>query len=335
MTLCSGIRGDDALLQPSMLLLDLWISCSLAAIIITGAERFSATSGYSHTLAFAGDLVDPTPRWRDRVATAGSAGGAGAGEGAGAESAAGASSSSAAFTGLASLAALALRADVSDGVVYDPDLILKCIVAIDAVPWYHVPDVHLVAAQLAQSAIDRELTKALTGFAAAGPECSKQLFPRIATGRWGCGAFRGDDNVSALTSARKSACHRRSDSSCTTVAHFAPGLTRKRRLCRMQVKALVQWIAASLSGRAAMDFYPFSSALLDEDLRIASAALAEKGSSRAHAGAMYRALVEFGRLYGEKGADAAYACAASLVDPRERSLLATRRSIIRAVVDMM
>lgn len=84
-----------------------------------------------------------------------------------------------------------------------------------------------------------------------------------------------------------------------------------------------------------MDFYPFSSALLDEDLRVAAAAIAEKGPTRAHAGSMYRALVQFGRVYAEKGADAAYAYAASSVEPRDRSLLATRQSIVRAVVDML
>lgn len=180
---------------------DSCLTATAAAIIITGAERFSATAGYAHTLAFAGDLIDTTPRWRERLTVAGTVGdAAGSADSAGAASfppSSPASAGTGAAAGSASVPAAATAASPGDAqVAYDPHLLLKCIVAIDAVPWYHVPPPQLVAAQLTQRAIDRELTKALAGFAAAGPECSAALFPRIATGRWGCGAFRGDDNVS-------------------------------------------------------------------------------------------------------------------------------------------
>lgn len=50
--------------------------------------------------------------------------------------------------------------------------------------------------------IDREIRKSLTGFAAgtlvAVPECDSAQFTDIATGHWGCGAFKGTKLLKAI-----------------------------------------------------------------------------------------------------------------------------------------
>ena len=101
------------------------------------------------------------------------------------------------------------------GVIYPADTafalrpadLLKSVVAIDATyfEWGTKMD-----EQLRKHHNNREIIKALVGFSADGPECSRSLFPAVSTGHWGCGAFHGD---------------------------------RQRAL-------LIQWIAASAAGRS-------------------------------------------------------------------------------------
>jgi hypothetical protein len=70
--------------------------------------------------------------------------------------------------------------------------VLDCsIVAIDAV---HFPEVRL-STQLQPAVVARELNKALAGFTVVAPEVD---IDRIATGNWGCGAFRGHLGLKAV-----------------------------------------------------------------------------------------------------------------------------------------
>lgn len=65
------------------------------------------------------------------------------------------------------------------------------IVAIDALPFYSKPENQFLPHQ-----IERELNKAYAGFYEPGIE-QEHLKP-IATGNWGCGAFRGDKELKSL-----------------------------------------------------------------------------------------------------------------------------------------
>ena len=119
------------------------------SLLITGAERFSAYSGYAFKLRFAGDHRDLQPR-----------------EGNG--------------------------------------TIQSCILAMDAQDFRGRDS--SFSAQLSPTCLLRDLNKAVTAF---GPSGFTEHFPKVATGNWGCGAFRGN----------------------------------------ARLKALVQWIAASAAGR--------------------------------------------------------------------------------------
>jgi poly(ADP-ribose) glycohydrolase len=44
--------------------------------------------------------------------------------------------------------------------------------------------------------VRREINKAVTGFEGAGLEADEDL--PIVTGRWGCGAFKGDEDLKIL-----------------------------------------------------------------------------------------------------------------------------------------
>ena len=57
------------------------------------------------------------------------------------------------------------------------------IVAIDAIHFYQFKT------QFEEAQINRELKKSYAGFL---PQVKGDAFPVIATGNWGCGAFRGD-----------------------------------------------------------------------------------------------------------------------------------------------
>ena len=73
----------------------------------------------------------------------------------------------------------------------------------------------------------REVNKAAAAFQPLTPhlECSAAKYPTVATGNWGCGAFGGD----------------------------------------VQIKAVLQWLAASLHGRP-LRYYPFGNARYDGTL---------------------------------------------------------------------
>jgi poly(ADP-ribose) glycohydrolase len=159
------------------------LMCDNEAVVMTGAEQFSQTTGYGRTLAWSAPAEDRTPRWRDvvalPVATTTHCG-----------------SSGEAFS-------------VNQHEIEPPcDLLLRCVVAIDAQPYMLLAscgtpsmlsqDEEMLRMQLRREEMGRELTKALAGFSVDYPECSVALFPAVSTGRWGCGVFGGDDQLKSL-----------------------------------------------------------------------------------------------------------------------------------------
>jgi Poly (ADP-ribose) glycohydrolase (PARG) len=224
------------------------------AIIVTGAERFTLTQGYGRTTTF----------WKDYHFNP-------------AEYA----------KGKAEDAFITIKEGTET-----KRIIKRSFIAIDALPISAFLDDHekkdewsRVAFQLQKKIIDRELRKAFVGFSfgeapggaaasatsssgaggagsAAGDKTfESQHFTRIATGKWGCGVFLGNDHV----------------------------------------KALIQWIAASAAGRPMDFFCfesvtpPASSSSavvpLSAELKRASEIALKEGVDSRH---LYQALCEYG-----------------------------------------
>eukprot|EP00051_Salpingoeca_urceolata_P002543 m.51101 g.51101 ORF g.51101 m.51101 type:complete len:519 (+) comp12198_c1_seq3:46-1602(+) len=76
----------------------------------------------------------------------------------------------------------------------DDGSVLTCLTAIDAIPFYPGSD------QFSVKHRTRDLGKALAGFVAppGSSECSPKVYPNIATGNWGCGAFGGIKELKSL-----------------------------------------------------------------------------------------------------------------------------------------
>lgn len=186
----------------------------LEAILISGAEVFSAIKGYAFDLRFLGDHVDKWPRAEHAADESEHISAPGAGLGTG---------------GAGAGCALATA---SGGV--HPGTILRSVVAIDALPFGRR---RRAVDQLSERILNRELAKAWVGFRVDEAECSKSSFPDVATGNWGCGAFGG----------------------------FVP------------IKAIVQWLAASMCGRG-VQYYSFGNALASTELQACIDALTARGS---------------------------------------------------------
>ncbi len=196
------------------------------AIIITGAERFSSYAGYGFSLRYGGNYVDSRARVGGALAVGSGGGGGGGGDGGD-------------MTTMAAAAAGAGAAEVAAGTLE------SCVIAIDALPAFS----RRVRAQYSLDYIARELLKAYAGFSAEGAECG-HLMQRIATGKWGCGAFGGEP----------------------------------------QLKAVVQWLAASRAGRTLV-FCVFDGGMeLVGELRAAVAAAVSRAASVA---ALFRALLAY------------------------------------------
>lgn len=127
----------------------------------------------------------------------------------------------------------------------DADSFATCVIAIDALP---TPRGRL-RSQYSREYIARELLKAAAGFGGGGPEWPPARGGRIATGKWGCGAFGGEP----------------------------------------QLKAVVQWLAASRAGRPLV-FCVFDGFELVGELQAAVAAAVAR---RATVGAVFAALMAY------------------------------------------
>lgn len=72
-----------------------------------------------------------------------------------------------------------------------------CLVAIDAIPYGYAKE-----GQAAPKLMLREMVKAYAGFSCGAAvdelECVPEVYPNIATGNWGCGAFGGDKNLKSV-----------------------------------------------------------------------------------------------------------------------------------------
>jgi len=254
---------------------ELLASCALMsvmrddeAIVMTGAEQFSQTTGYGRTLTWSAPAEDRTPRWRDPAALV-------------------------ATTHTESSSDLVHVKQIESGL--PRDLLLRCVVAIDAQPYMLLAhrdtapvlshDEVVLLMQLRREEMDRELTKALAGFSVDHRECSLALFPAVSTGRWGCGVFGGDD----------------------------------------QLKSLLQWIAASISRRE-LHVYTFGGAELAADLAWAMDTVRVKGSVTA--GQLYTALLSFASEYGDGSAPAGAKCGAGAAGAR-------RVPIIRLIISRL
>ncbi len=114
---------------------------------------------------------------------------------------------------------LSFAGDHIDTTQKDSEGTVMCsLVAIDALAFHTKHDIE--AAQYQESYILRELNKAYCGFYCkdSNVEWSATKYPSVATGNWGCGVFNGN----------------------------------------IQLKFLIQWIAASLSSRSLI-YFPFNS----------------------------------------------------------------------------
>lgn len=203
------------------------------AIIITGAERFSTIHRYGLQLKFGGDCRDTTPRFGSApTAVAAAATAVGAGTAAAAES----------MTD-------AVTATGGSGAV-TPGTVAVSIAAIDALPYVGMRNP--LPPQLKQKSLRRETLKAYAGFSAVGPEVVATQ--GVATGRWGCGVFNGNDVI----------------------------------------KLTVQWIACSMAGRTMHFYPFTQQQLIKpaEEASAALAAARSLAGGPITAGHLYTALVE-------------------------------------------
>lgn len=70
---------------------------------------------------------------------------------------------------------------------------LSVLVAIDAIDFSHHPSPHY---QYSRKGVRREINKAYAGFNGAGYRCEEEV--AVCSGKWGCGAFGGDEDLKFL-----------------------------------------------------------------------------------------------------------------------------------------
>lgn len=172
------------------------------AILLAGTEVFSKVTGYSRSLLFAGPHEDRTPRIRDLPAS---------------------DDALASAYGAASSLSAAPSSGAADETREDPNTILSCIVAIDALPFAS----RQLLPQLEKATFDRDLVKAFVGFSVSASESSYSRFPNVSTGKWGCGAFNGQIAIKILQQwLAASQAGRGLEFYLFDSAHLAPTLSR-------------------------------------------------------------------------------------------------------------